>query len=67
VCDVNKLTSLLPGLNIAQLRIIRSCLLFSKPHFQEECPELLKDLVSALGAIDGMIQEYQDKVGRHDP
>jgi hypothetical protein len=51
------MTTIQHNLNLTQLRIIHTCLIFSKPHFQQDCPSLLGDLESALATIDKMIQD----------
>lgn len=43
------------NLNLAQLRIIRSSLLFSKSHLEQKSPQLTKDLLSVLEVINAMI------------
>lgn len=50
-------TSLLSPLSITQLLIIRSCLIFSRPHFEQECPQLTKDLQSALDTVNELIKD----------
>jgi len=60
------MTSLLPWFNLAQLRIIRICLIFSKPHFEQECPQLTKDLESALKAVNGLIQNSSTWIHEED-
>gem|GEM_PF-2687428 len=43
------------SLNLAQLRVRKSSLLFSKSHFEQECPQLTRGLESALATINFMI------------
>jgi hypothetical protein len=60
------MASLLPSFNLAQLRIIRTCLIFSKPHFEQECPQLTKDLESVLKAVNGLIQNSSTWIHEED-
>ena len=60
------MSSLLSPLSIAQLRIIRSCLIFSRPYFEQECPQLTKDLHSALETVNELINDSSSWISEED-